>query len=74
MPKVTLTFNLPEEQYDYECATKGCSLAFTLDDFDNYLRQRLKYEVLEDGVAEILQDVRDKLHEIRKDRDAYIDE
>lgn len=65
MPKVTLSFSLPEESEDFECARNGSALSGILQEYDNYLRGRLKYEELPEAVHEALQAARDKLHEIK---------
>lgn len=40
--KVTLEFNLPEEQWDLDRALEGATLTFFLQEYSNYLRSLLK--------------------------------
>lgn len=61
MPKVTLEFNLPEEQTEFDDARKGTRTSIILFDMDNYLRSKLKYSELTEEQAEIYQEVRDML-------------
>jgi hypothetical protein len=59
-----LSFKLPEEQEEFKIAQKGMSLLGGAQEFDNYLRARLKYEELDEKVHEALQEARTKLHEM----------
>jgi len=43
MPKSTLTFDLPEEQYEFNCATKGGDYLRTLQELYNEFRSKSKY-------------------------------
>jgi len=62
VPKSTLTFNLPEEQEELNHALNAVAYIAALQEIDNYLRGRLKYEELEQPVREALQAARDYLH------------
>ena len=65
--KGTLIFKLPEEQSEFKLAQKGGEYLAALQELDNYLRGRLKYEEdLPDIVREALEEVRTRLH-------AYVD-
>lgn len=72
MPKATLSFSLPEEQHEFETATNGGSYLAALQELDNYLRGRLKYEELSEEVDAALQAARDKLHEEMNDHDVVL--
>lgn len=67
MPKATLTYNLPEEEYEFELACKALHLQVVIDEFDNYLRGRLKYETLTDEQDKTLEEVRSKFWELKND-------
>lgn len=68
MPKVTLSYNLPEEQEEFELASKGARYSYIIDEFDNWLRAELKYnDKLTDQEHDIYQTVRDKLWSFRHD-------
>ena len=57
--KATLTFNLPEEQYEYDAANKGIKALAIIHELDDHLRSILKYE------ETISQDTYDKVQSIR---------
>jgi len=43
MPIATLTFNLPEEQAEYDLSIRGSGYHSVLWDYDQLLRQKCKY-------------------------------
>jgi hypothetical protein len=43
MPKATMTFDLPDEQYDFKCATNGSRYLHILQDMYNAFRDKSKY-------------------------------
>ena len=57
--KATLEFNLPEEEEQFDVATKAMDWALLAWDIDQFMRNKIKYEQDRDG---ILQLVRDRLH------------
>lgn len=59
-----LKFNLPEEQSEFNLAIKGVDYSSVLHEFDQYLRNKLKYEDLPDDKHDTYQEIRDKLYEI----------
>jgi len=65
MPKAILEFQLPEEQEEFDMARNGCHNLIVLEDMDNYLRNKLKYQELTDEQCVIYQEIRDKLRELR---------
>ena len=72
--KYTLVIKADElEERDELCQMiKVGSYSSALQDLDNYLRGRLKYEELTEPVDEALQLVRDKLHEICGEHDIKV--
>lgn len=60
MTKARLEFDLKDndDQYEFHVATKATSMALSLWELDNWLRDQVKYHERDE-----LQDVRDKLHE-----------
>lgn len=62
MPVGILKFNLPEDDQEFKDAQNGSSLRGQLQEFDNYLRGRIKYEELDEKVDEALQEARNQLH------------
>lgn len=66
--RAILEFSLPEEQEEHRHALNGIRYSCVLDDFDNYLRSRLKYEhELPDDARAALEAAREKLWELRGD-------
>jgi hypothetical protein len=43
MPKAVITFNLPEEQYAYDCANKAVDTQVALWKYSQFLRAKCKY-------------------------------
>jgi len=70
MPKAILEFNLPEENSEFKEATNACSFKAAIQDFDNFLRSKLKYDdSLTDAQYKIYDEVRTKLYEELNDND-----
>jgi hypothetical protein len=67
MPFAILKFKLPTEESEFNDARLGVSYRIVLDELDNYLRGRLKYEELSTEINAALQAARDKLWELRKE-------
>lgn len=67
MPKLTLSFKLPEESEDFKLAQSGAELNSAVDEFDNWLRSKIKYDTLTPLEYEIYRQVRDKLWEFRNE-------
>ena len=64
--EATLKFNLPEEQTDFDNAVNGAKWSLLAWELDQYLRSQLKYnDRLSEEQYDILQETRDKLHEIK---------
>ena len=57
--KAILEFNLPEDEEQFNVASKGVDWALTVWDIDQLLRKKLKYE-------EHVRDTRNTLEELRK--------
>ena len=65
--KATLEFNLPEDQDDFELATKGSKWYTVAWDMDQWLRGQLKFPEnmnLSDDGYEVLEKCREQLREI----------
>jgi len=59
--KAILKFELPQDNQEFELATKASKMYCTLWDFDQWLRGEIKYNGKE------LNEVRDKLRELMND-------
>lgn len=47
MPTVTITFSVPEEQIELDTALKAIDYSIVVEDLDNWLRSKHKYENLD---------------------------
>ena len=64
MPKAILSFKLPEEQAELQAAQNGSYWHGVVQEFDNYLRARLKHEDLTKDVHDALYSARTKLYDL----------
>ena len=58
MPKATLTYDLPEEQTDFDMATHAADMWVILNDLDQELRSHLKYDSHPKWHSETVEDIR----------------
>lgn len=61
--KATLNFTLPKERQELRNAERASETIGALQEYDNYLRSRLKHEDLPSAVHTALEEARAKLHE-----------
>jgi hypothetical protein len=64
----TLTFNLPEEQEEFDLAAKGADWRMVVEGLDAHLRSRLKHEDLPDEVHAALERARTHLYGLLEER------
>lgn len=62
--KAILEFNLPEEREKFETAQKSFQYRYVIQEMDEWLRRKLKYEELSDAESVIYQTVRDEFKRI----------
>lgn len=68
--KATLTFNLPEDQDDFNNAVKGIDYKIALQEIAEYLRRELKYnQSLTDIEYKTIEKVREEFNGILTDND-----
>jgi uncharacterized protein HemX len=67
--RATLSFKLPEESEEHQTCLNGGVYKSALQELDNWLRAKLKYENLTDETSKAFQDTRDQLHELLKEED-----
>ena len=68
--KAILEYNLPDEQQEYDLANKGSDLSIIIWDFDQWLRNEVKYNnELTDKESDTYYKIRDKLREIMEEHD-----
>lgn len=66
--QVNLTFNLPEDEYDYKNAANATEMRLLLYDFAQFLRERMKYGEPEKNGDQELMAIRDRFWELCNDR------
>jgi hypothetical protein len=66
MAKAILEFNLPEDNQEFLLATKGIKFWDVLWSFDQYLREKTKYQSdnMSQETYDALEDSREKLREL----------
>lgn len=62
--KAILEYSLPEETEEYTYAMNGMRYSIVLEDLDNWLRAKYKYE---DQTTISIEEVRSKIHELKED-------
>lgn len=62
--KVTLEFNLPEDQQSLKHALEGSEVVSSAASLDEYLKRRIKHENCSEDVQKTLEECRDKLWEL----------
>ena len=65
--KAKLSFNLPEEQVEFNDAINGNSFKAVIWELDQWMRSQLKHGDLTDDVHEKVQEIRDYLCELMTD-------
>jgi hypothetical protein len=73
MAKVTIEFDSIEDKEEMEMCLNGMKWYLLAWELDQYLRGRLKYEPMSDKEYEVLQQTRDKLHELRSENGLSFD-
>ena len=65
--KAKLTFNLPEEQEEFNDAVNGNAFKAVIWELDQWMRSQIKHGDLADDVHEKVQEIRDYLCELMTD-------
>jgi hypothetical protein len=73
--KAILEFNLPEDQQDFDLATKGLKFWSVLWELDQSLRAKTKYapDSLPQNKYDAYQEIRDELRELMLDNNLSFD-
>ena len=69
MPKVILEFSLPEENHDFEVASRAQTILSVLDDLRKEIRNKLKYEELSEQEHVAWQKINDVFYELINEYD-----
>jgi len=63
-----LSFDLPEDNFEFQCAINGIALRRSICDFQEYMRQMYKYnERISDDEKKMIQHLREQFQEILED-------
>jgi hypothetical protein len=71
--KATIEFNLPDEDAEFYCATKGTAMLNALWEINTELRKLWKYEELSDEEWKIVERIREKFFEILQENEINLD-
>lgn len=55
--KVTMEYNLPDEQWELNRALESAKVTFFLQEYYNYLRNKVKYTELSEAESNVYNDV-----------------
>ena len=63
-----LSFDLPEDNFEFQCAINGIALRRSICDFQEYMRQMYKYnERISDDEKKMIQHLREQFQEMLED-------
>lgn len=68
-----LTFNLPEDQHEFDLAIQGSKMYLALWDISQELRTLWKYEELSEEEWKMVERIRDKFYEILDENQIKLD-
>jgi hypothetical protein len=71
--KVKLEYNLPDDQFEFECAVKSTKMYFSLTEINDELRSIWKYEDLKANQFEMVERIREKFFEILTENEINLD-
>jgi hypothetical protein len=67
--KATLEFNLPDEDAEYYCATKGTAMLNALFEINTELRKLWKYEELNEDESNMVERIREQFFDILRENE-----
>ena len=70
--KATIEFNLPDEDAEFYCATKGTAMLNALWSIQDELRRLWKYEELNEDEWKIVERIRNSFFEILQENDVNL--
>ena len=71
--KATLEFNLPDDEFEFNCAVKSMKMYFALTEIKDELRAILKHGELRDDQYKFLDKMNERFHEILNDNEINLD-
>lgn len=74
MPTATLKFDLPEEQFEFDCAVSGSDYKTVLEELNQMLRNKVKHgDNLSPAEREIFSKVREWIFELLSEFNVRLD-
>jgi hypothetical protein len=73
MAKIKMTFNLPEDQAEFDFAIQGSNMYSALWDISQELRTLWKYEELKQEEWDMVERIRNKFYEILDENQIKLD-
>lgn len=71
--KATIEYNLPDDQFEFNCAVKSTKMYFALTEIKEELRAIWKYEELKENQFEMVERLREKFFEILTENEINLD-
>jgi len=68
-----LKYNLPEDEFEFNCAVKSTKMFFALTEIKDELRSIWKYEELKENQFEMVERIREKFFEILQENEINLD-
>jgi hypothetical protein len=68
-----LKYNLPEDDFAFNCAVKSMKMYFALTEIKEEIRSVLKYGELRDEQYKFIEEFNEKFHEILNDNEINLD-
>lgn len=66
--KAILEFNLPEDQYDFQCANKGFDAIMIIDEVLSHLRDKIKYSEEKEDYIRACEELSEFIYNEMKER------
>ena len=71
--KATLKYNLPEDEFEFNCAVKSMKMYFALTEIKDELRAILKHGELRDDQYKFIDKMNERFYEILSDNEINLD-
>ena len=71
--KVKIKYNLPDDDFEFNCAVKSTKMYFALTEIKEELRAIWKYEELKEHQFEMVERIREKFFEILLENEINLD-
>lgn len=68
-----LKYNLPDDDFEFNCAVKSTKMYFALNEIKEELRAIWKYEELKENQFEMVERIREKFFEILNENEINLD-